>query len=74
MAKLSEQLPAATEAVHESNCPAAITGVTVTLPLGVPLPGATGVTLKLTTIGCPVTVEPAALAVMVVVVLALLTY
>jgi hypothetical protein len=46
----SEQLPAASVAVHEPPSPS----VTVTLPVGTPTAGATGATAKLTVTACPV--------------------
>jgi hypothetical protein len=48
---VSWQVPAATEAVQLSPVPS----LTVTLPAGVPLPGATAATVKLTVIACPTT-------------------
>jgi hypothetical protein len=47
--------------------------VTVTEPVGAPLPGATAATLKLTVTACPITEESGRSEVIVVVVSALLT-
>ena len=49
--KVIEQVPTATVAVHVSPSPS----LTVTLPVGVPLPGETGVTEKFTVTDCPTT-------------------
>jgi hypothetical protein len=64
-----EQLPAATLAVHEPAAPA----LTVTLPVGVPLPGEVGVTLKLIVTASPATEGLGEWLVMLVVVAALFT-
>jgi hypothetical protein len=62
-----EHLPVATGAVQESP----IRSVTTTFPVGVPLAGATGFTVKLTVTGCPVTEGLGVWAVIVVQVKAL---
>ena len=62
------QLPAATEPVQLS-----VPSLTVTLPVGVPLPGATAVTVKFTGTGCPTTDGSGRSEVIAVVVLALFT-
>jgi len=69
VANTSEQPPAAGVAVHASPRPS----LTETLPVGVPLPGATGVTVKLTATGCPATDGLGDCVLMAVVVLALFT-
>ncbi len=63
------QVPPATVAVHESPVPS----LTVTLPVGVPLPGETGATVKVTVTACPGTEGLGDAAVMVVFVLAWFT-
>jgi len=67
--KLMEHCPVATAAVQVS--PAL--SLTVTLPVGVPLPGATGFTVKLHHAVCPTTEGSGHQAVMVVLVPALFT-
>jgi len=69
VAKISEQPPEATAPVHAFPTPS----LTVTLPVGVPLPGATAVTAKLTVIACPATDGFGDCALIAVVVLALFT-
>jgi hypothetical protein len=66
---MMEHLPVATVAVHVSPAPSLI----VTLPVGVPLPGASGATVKLTVTGCPATDGLGVFALIFVVVLALFT-
>ena len=63
-----EQLPAATVPVQ-----LCVPSLTVTFPVGVPLPGASTVTLKVTGTAWPTTEGSGVSAVIVVVVLALLT-
>src|SRR5439155_7266690 len=69
VAKLAEQLPAATVPVQLSPTPS----LTVTLPVAVPLPGATAATAKLTVTACPKADGLGVCPLMVVVVLALFT-
>jgi hypothetical protein len=65
-----EQLPAATVPVQLSEPPET---VTVTLPVGVPLPGELAMTLKRTVTACPTTDGSGLSSVIVVVVPALFT-
>ncbi len=67
--KMREQPPAATVPVHVSPAPS----LTVTLPVGVPLPSDTVATAKLTATACPAKDGFGAWAPMEVVVLALFT-
>jgi hypothetical protein len=62
------QVPAATVPVQLT-----VPSLTVTLPVGVPAPGAIGITVKLSATGCPTTEGSGESEVMVAVVLALLT-
>ncbi len=64
------QLPTATAAVHDTPAPP----LTVTFPVGVPVPGAVAVTAKLTVTTCPVTDGSGSSRVMAVVVTALFTW
>jgi len=66
---VSGQLPNATEFEHASP----VLAVTVTVPVGVPAPGATAVTADFTVTGCPSTDGFGAVEVIAVVLLAILT-
>ena len=66
--EVREQFPAAAAPVQ-----LAVPSLTVTLPVGVPLPGALAATVNATEYACPTTVAVVKFDVMVVVVLALLT-
>jgi len=67
--KDSEQFPTATVAVQDTPAPPEI----VTMPVGVPAPGAAAVTLKLTVIGWPTTGDAVEVPVIVTVELSMLT-
>ena len=65
--EVKEQLVAGRLAVHEAPAPSLI----VTVPVGVPLPGATTVTLKVTVVGWPTDTGLGVMEMIVVVVSAL---
>ena len=65
--KVSEQLLAGSVTMHEVDAPGELT---VTVPVGVPAPGATGATATVTVAGCPTVAGDGFTELIVVVVIA----